>query len=275
MSTEEGGEGQDGNEEGGGGDPWTASIEDAATREWVEGKGFKDVGAALSSYHHLERLTGAEKAGRTIIKPGRDATDDEVSAYRESLGWPKDAADYEIPMPETGGDEKLAEAFRGIFHEEGLSTDQARGLTEKWNAYQESLQTQANEAAALKEAEDEAALKLEWGAALDKNMKMARDAAAHLGVDGEMVDAIQKAAGYAKTMKFFQDVGARLGEDTFADGGTADSGGVMSPAEAKAKLNALSSDREHMAAWTDRGHPGHKDAVARKSALTRLAYPEA
>ena len=54
--------------------------------ELVKAKGWKGPADALLSYQNLEKVFGADKAGRTILAP---QSDDDADGWRHAdLGWP-------------------------------------------------------------------------------------------------------------------------------------------------------------------------------------------
>ena len=61
-----------------------------------------------------------------------------------------------------------------------------------------------------------------------------------------------------------------MGDHKFESGDLVNSN-HKTPAQAETEMQELSMNREFMDAWLDRGHPGHKAAVEKKSTLARLA----
>ena len=75
----------------------------AEDRTYAESKGWKGdtpPDALLSSYKNLEKVWGADKAGRALMLP-KDANDTAaLDAIYDKLGRPADPSGYEITLPE-------------------------------------------------------------------------------------------------------------------------------------------------------------------------------
>lgn len=256
---------------------WLGENPSAELVQVVEKKGWKGPVDAVKAYENAERLIGADKAGRAIVMPKDDATPEERAAFFDKLGRPSDAADYKFDVPE-GSPEGYADGARAKFHELGLTSAQAEALVAWNNEFATTHGTKAAEAAEAARVADEqaqeAALKTEWGAKYDENVAQAQAAAKAFGLDEAQLDKLEGALGFSGLMKFMQNLGARVGEGQL-EGGQGGTGGAMTPAEAQSALKALNSDAEFMKAWTDKRHPGHEDAVARKTALVRMTVGEA
>ena len=253
--------------------PFYADIADEELRGWAENKKFPDAQAALTSYRALERTFGADRAGRTVVLPKEG---DEVSQaeFYEKLGRPKTAGDYDIPVPEGGGDPKTVEWAKNVFHKAGLSAAQAKVVAAAWNEQAGQMTAAQMEEYNAKVAADDLMLTKEWGAAKDQKVQACRRAAGVLGMQKDQIDALEKAMGFGGLMKFMDNIASRIGEDKFDAGEDKGAGfGAMTPAGAKAALQELTLDSEFMKAWNDPRHPGHAAAVAKKSRLNGMAFP--
>ena len=70
---------------GDGGQPWFAGFQNAEAKTFVESKGFKDPESLVTSYANMEKLLGADRAGRTVVLP-KDANDAEgLKAFRAKM----------------------------------------------------------------------------------------------------------------------------------------------------------------------------------------------
>jgi len=268
MSDEQGSE-QSGNPEGGEVSPWGTTvegIEDTELRGWVENKGFTGADKMADSYRNLERLMGADKAGRTIVMPGEDASDADYGEFYGKIGRPDTAADYSIATPD-GGDPAFAEWAKGTFHELGLSSKQAEGLTEKWNSFTGEMNENQLTQYSGQVEEDDLALKKEWGAAYDKNINVSKAAAREFGLDGKTIEGMEKVMGFKGLMTFMQKVGSKLGEDSFDTGKTQDGFGTMTPAAAMSAIADLKLDDSFRSKLLG----GDRDAQAKMDRLHRYA----
>jgi len=104
-----------------------------------------------------------------MTPPGKDATPEQVKAWREANDIPETPDKYEIKLPDNrqlgDADKPILEAFTPVAHEVGLSQSQVSRLVD-WQ-----LRQQEAEAAAMMEADEDhksvgrATLKEEWGPA--------------------------------------------------------------------------------------------------------------
>lgn len=223
-------------------------IGDEDLRGWLQSKGMDKAGpeAVAKSYRDLERMFGADRAGRTMVLPNEEASPEERMEVFDRLGRPETPDKYDLPLPENA-DENFTQFAREAFHKAGLTAEQAKAFTEQYTGYVERQQqdTQAQYQQTV-EAEDKA-LREQWGQNYDKNLSLAKRAARTLikgGDDNERVakiDALEKALGYRGLMEFMGELGQRLGEDNFVDGD--DSQNIHS---ARAKIQELESNAEFM-----------------------------
>lgn len=82
---------------------------------------FNNISDLAKSYAELEG-----KIGNSLVKPGKDASADEVNAFYEKLGRPKDASGYSLNEPNTEALKELAFKFN-------LTDDQLKGIHEGLN----------------------------------------------------------------------------------------------------------------------------------------------
>ena len=244
---------------------------DELTVGYLQNKGWQDDPAkVVNGYRELEKTFGAGKAGRTVVLPDENADAAEVAKFYDRLGRPQDPKGYEIKVPE-GQAPDFANEAAGWMHEAGLNKKQGQALAEKWNAYEQAVTTKQAEAEAAGRAADVQALKVEWGAAHDQNLKLAQATRAKLGVSDEQVDKMASVLGLKQTIELFHKLGAKTGEAEFVAGSSA-APGVMTPAQAKAKIAELQADK----AWRARYIAGgNKSAEFNELArLSQLANPE-
>jgi len=251
--------------------PWIDSIENAETRAWAENKGlhkgnFENV---VTSYHNLEKLFGADKAGRTVTLLGDDASPEDVSAFYSKLGRPKEAKDYGLVAPE-GGDNSFADWASNTFFEAGLTSKQAALLASKWEDFRAQAVQQQSDADVVSANEAEATLRKEWGAAYDTKVSGINAAAEKLGITTDQLEGLRSAMGPVEAMRFVDGLNTKMGDHDFDEGGE-NVTGVLTPEQATQAMNELQMNREFMDAWLDKSHPGHKAAVEKKTRLSKLA----
>jgi hypothetical protein len=250
---------------------WIEGVTDPATRAWAEAKGLQNGSFenVLGSYHNLEKMIGADRAGRTITLLGDDASPEERDAYFNKLGRPESAAQYSVALPEGVTDDTRLNMMRNKAHELGISDAQFSGLAEADAAYISATVQDVNDKAVISAADAEAQLRTEWGAAFD--LKVAGiDVAAHkLGLSDDQLNGLREAMGPVESMKFVDSLNTKIGDHSF-DEGEKIIPGHKTPGQAKEELDNLSLNKEFMDAWMDGAHPGHKAAVEKKASLARL-----
>lgn len=244
---------------------WLTGADETAVG-YVQNKGWKTPNDMLSSYQNLEKLMGADRAGRTLVMPGENADPKDVAAFYEKLGRPSDAKGYSV-KPMEGQDPKTLEPFLSKFHELGMTDKQAAGITE---FIREAAGKQTAEAEASKQMSfqaDNAALKTEWGAAYTERLAAASAAARGLELDAQTIDKISDAIGHKATMNLLAKIGGKTGEDKFVSG-NGPTGSAMTPGQAKAAIQAKMNDREFAKRYTG----GDADARAEMARLHEFAY---
>ncbi len=247
--------------------PWYGGFEDEL-RGYAENKGFKTPQDALKSYRELEKLMGADKAGRTVLLPKDESDVETMAALLKRLGHPEKADDYGIKAPEGLGDE-FAKSAAEQFHKLGLTKKQARELSEWWNSRQkERMEAMQRDMSAASEKEL-ADLKKEWGKAYNENVELARRAGKKFGIDEATFDAMEKSVGSRKLIELMHKIGSSIGEDKAAgiDGSTPS--GAMTPSAARAKIDALKQDK----AFVDKYLNKDASAMAEMQKLFKFANP--
>ena len=248
---------------------WIDAIPDADLKGWAQNKGFKEPTDALNSYRNLEKLMGADKAGRTVTLPAKWDDPKEVQPFYEKLGVPKDPSGY--TMPKEGVDADMAKWAQSTFHEAGLTPRQAELVIGKWQEMVGGKTASMQEAYQARVAQESEALKSEWGAAYNDKLAQAKSAAKAFGVDAATVDKLENALGFGGLMKFFAEIGARVGEDKMVTGqGLRSFDGAMTPDQAKVEIQRLRGDSEFVRRYV----AGDADSRLKMERLHRWAYGE-
>lgn len=240
-------------------------------KQWAESKGWKadtDTAIIADSYKNLEKLFGADKAGRTLVLP-KDAEDKAaLDAIYDKLGRPKDAKEYEIEVPE-GVDPTFAETTKTWFHQAGLTKAQAKAITENYKAVELDALQKRQEA----HATEVEGLQKEWGADFDKKTEVAKAAVKAAGLTDDHVKALEFALGPAsatKLMEFFGrnyvEAGPPGGEQRSSPGF-----GALNPVQAKGKMDQLYSDPAFMSRYGSNDPKVRAGAMAEMDALAKLA----
>lgn len=244
---------------------------DADTLAYVQTKGFKDPVATISSYRNFEKLQGVPQ-DRLLKMPGPDAKPEEIAAYQERLGRPKDAKEYEFAKFEAGEhmDEASAQRFDGFlrknFHELGITGKQGKEFTARWSEFVKQSVAESNKQMEQRSAAEETELRGEWPD-YDKRVNSAKQAVGAFGLSGEDIDALEGAIGFKTTMKFLAAIGSKMGEASFA-GGEGGQGGYNAES-ARSEIGRLKQDPGFAKRLVD----GDADAKREWDRLHVIAYP--
>ena len=239
---------------------------DELTVGYAQNKGWDNPLKAVESYKNLEKVFGADKAGRTVVLPKEG---EDFGAFYDKLGRPTGPDGYKIQA--ANGDENYAKVMSEKFHELGLTKAQGEQFAGWFNEMMTNgQQNEAAQRTAAIEAEN-VQLRSDWGAAYDKNVLIAREGARQLGFDADSITKLEGAIGHKATMELFQKFGSLLPEDGLVTGGTNTGfGSTMTPAQAKAEIQSLMQDRDFVSKYTS----GAKDARDKMAQLHAYAYPE-
>lgn len=256
-------------------DATTDDLAHISNRGWDKAE--NPAKAVYQSYRNLEKLTGAIKTDTAVIIPSEGADQKTIDQFQIRLGRPETIEKYGVKAKEfTGMPEETSQSLIKVGFDNGF-TDKQMAAIQKWNNDSgATFVKQLEDNAKVQLATQQAALKTEWGAAHDQNLKSAQEAAAKLGWTKPQIDAMQVGLGFDGVMKFALKMGAAVGEgkfisDTASGARQGAQEGVMTPEQANKALTALSSDKEFMKAWSNKAHPGHGEAVAKKAQLSAWA----
>ena len=236
----------------------------AEDKTWAESKGWKpDTSPAIiaDSYKNLEKLFGADKAGRTVLLP-KDATDTAAAdAIFTKLGKPADVSGYEISLPD-GADPTFANTAKEVFLKNNLTATQAKGVTD-WYRAMELDKQQADEKFVK---DEETALRTEWGDKFDTNRETARAATKAAGMTDEDVEKMVGAIGPAKASKVLEFFGRNYVEA--GPPGEAGRGAPgfsnVTPASAQQRIDQLWTDPNFMQRYNN------PDPKIREGAMTEM-----
>lgn len=246
---------------------WHESFTDPALKEWVAATGLDGPERAAAKAWNLEKLLGADRAGRTVTIPPDINDAKAMEAVYTKLGRPETIDGYKLTIPD-GADPSFGKTAAEWFHGAGLNPAQAQVLNAKWNDYQASqMQAMQQQEQETLKTEHEA-LAAEWGTgpAADAKREAARRAAVSLGLDETAITALEKVSGFAKTLKALAKVGEMSGEAPAV--GLGESGGkfAMTPGEARARAAQLKADPE----WVKRYLNGDNQARGEMAKLDQV-----
>ena len=204
-----------------------------------------------------------------MVIPKPDAPKAEMDAFFNRLGRPTDPEGYKLDKVQ-GSDPAFSKTVSGWFHELGLSQAQGEKLATKFNEHVSGLMAARTEQGRVEFEADNARLTSEWGAAFQQKLADAQSARRGLGLDDATVDKLQGALGHYGLLNLLAKIGHAGGEPAFEAGRSDGFQAVMTPAQAKAEIQNLSSDKDFRAKIMA------KDAVAtrRWAQLHEWAFPE-
>jgi len=203
--------------------PWAAikeSIKDEKLRKHAE-RFLSGEDAVKSSLELRQKLSKA------IVKPGENATEEELATFRKALDVPETPDKYEFPIPEgielSDTQKQSMDNWKEIFHANYISKGTSKVLLEALQAdmaVEQEAMARAN-AEFVKESEN--ALKEDWGNEYDKNHEYANRAARE-GFDADFEDAkmIQTADGkflldHPVIVRMFAKFGREMNETGLGD----------------------------------------------------------
>lgn len=225
---------------------WWDTVQDAEVKGWLASKKYPDAESALKAHWGLERLFGADKAGRTVMLPKDDNDAAGWAELSKKMGVPDTADGYKLPLPE-GVDDGFAKAAAQAFHKNGIPPRAANAMAEWWNGWV-AEQVKAGEAADRAESERQMqGLQKEWGKDYDANVELAqrgyRQFAERFGLtDTAKLERLESVIGAANLQRFFSGIGRLAGEDSFA-GSDKPGGFGVSVADAQKRINEITADR--------------------------------
>jgi len=243
---------------------WHDGVDGAVKGFW-ENKGLslenpKDFALKLTElYKGAEKFIGVPP-DQVVKIPKADAAPEDIRAYYERLGAPKEAKEYDLSAVK---DSSIAEAMRSAMHERGVPKEAATSVAAAVAKALESKATTDSALTSAKLAEQKEALAKNWGDKFAYNHLQAMEGARRLGISPEGVTALEGQIGYAAVMEAMRKIGASTREDTFVERGVGGTGEVTTAEGAFARRAELMADK----AWADRYLKG---GAAENREMTRL-----
>jgi hypothetical protein len=227
---------------------------------------FKDISALAKSYRDTAKMVGVDK--NTLLRLPKDPDAPEWADVWAKLGRPEAPDGYKIEG-EHGLTEDQVAAFRAQAHAMGLPQRQAEGMVQFYAQQQQAARTALQTQAV-------SALTEEWGAAFDDRVGAARKAAELYG--GPELMQVLKDTGlgfHPAVVRAFAKIGMETSEpgELRGGGGGRPTGGRLTPADARSEIGKLYQDPNFTAAYYNRDHAGHAEAVRRMEVLAEQAHP--
>ena len=164
---------------------WRGMIKDDGLQRHAER--FTDLDSLVQA-----NLDARKKLSKAVQKPEGDASDEEMSDYRDSIGVPKDVDGYDFPLPEgVERTEEMMDAedhWANIFLDHNIPKETADTLVGEFRGEVQKIMEQQVEADRVVTEEAQAQLKRDWGDEYEKNLIFATRASEKLFGD-EFEDA--------------------------------------------------------------------------------------
>ena len=156
---------------------WRDSIQDEGLKKHAER--FTSLDALVQGNSDLRK-----QVSKSISKPGEDATDEQMAAYREALGVPKEVSDYDFQWGEgkelTENEQKSQEHWAELFHKNNVPKGAADELVKEFRTELAAIMEDRvkQDAKVTEQARED--LKEAWGEDFDKNVIFAAKASEKL-----------------------------------------------------------------------------------------------
>jgi hypothetical protein len=264
--------------------PWHDGVE-AETLGFWQNKGYDvtsplKVAAELTKqYRAAEKHIGAPP-DQIVRMPKADATPQEIAAFRQRLGAPVEAKDYDFSAVKDAAGQPIAapiaDALRASFHTHGITKDAAPAVALDVVKALDSVRTTQSTLDAAKLTEQRATLEKNWGGkdstTYQFNHLQAMEGARRLGITPEAVKALESQIGYASVMDSMRKIGAARSEDIFVESGQSGAAGKVTTREgAMSRKQELFADK----AWVTRLNAGDAQAKAEWKQLNQMIEGEA
>lgn len=202
---------------------------------------YKSADGLLKGAANLVNFAGKKVEG--VIVPNEGSTEAEIAEYRQAIGVPESPTAYELQpenMPEgMDWDSELAGEWSNVFHEAGISQEQAQQISQAYSDITSKQLEQATakltEGATAEMQAQEASLKKQWGQDYNNNLQTAVDVAETVGFDMDN-QSDMAALRHPKVMELLLNKAQSMQEGSFPKTGNPASSNWESP---KAKADAI------------------------------------
>jgi len=208
------------------------------------------------------------KKGITV--PDESSSDEERQAFREALGIPDSAENYElseVELPETidtNNYEQFTEEFKKLMADAEIPQDKADKV---WQAYHEWIDRgvqQNKEQTEAEQAKQRDELRKEWGREMEHNEACGEHALKQLGYYEQLQEL--GVADNPVVKRLANDVYNYIGEDTLGEPGG------QSSQDAQSEINSIVGNPNDP--YFDKNHPQHQERVQHMRKLDRQIHGE-
>jgi len=224
------------------------------------------------SYFNLEKLLGADRAGRALIPPKADAPPEEKNAFFAKLGRPElpDGYDFKLDPKAMDAMPLLKDAAK-MFHGAGLTKEQGDALGQ-WYL---SKQAEADKQFSERSTQELTALQAELGAGFADKVELGKRGMRALGFEPAQVAAIERAIGTAAMFRAFVKVGSGTAEAPGAGTGDGSKGAsfTLTANQAQSKIAELRQDSDFQGKLLSHNPSLRAEATKYWEDLHKAAYP--
>jgi len=238
-------------------------------------KDIKDFEGLMKTYESAQSMIGKTR----LPLPGADATPEAWKEFHTSIGAPDSPDKYNMTLdqyPEgVVHDQKMEDAFRGVFGEIGLRQDQVTKIVQTLAEFQGGQVASMGEASDLQVAEWEQESKKQFGKAYDETISLGQRAVGFIN-DPELSNLLIETglAHHPAVTKAFSTFGKMIAEHRGEGGEGASFNQVMSPDSAKQELTRLRADKDFMTVYMEAGNsPQKRAAMEKMNKLLDMAHP--
>lgn len=183
-------------------------VEQPGQESWYSGEEYKDVASKYDTQDAmLKEFTNAQSliGKKGIIKPGDDATPEQVSEYYTSLGRPTEADKYEFEVADDAPDwaGESSAMFKDMAFDSGLSQEQAQKVFSSYVETQNALNEKIHAETVQAREDCIAELKSAYGGDADRMIALSSKVASEAGIVGEL--AISSLANDPKMVSLLAD----------------------------------------------------------------------
>jgi len=228
----------------------------------------------------LANINDVESAAKTLVHQQKmmgtriplPKTDEEREELYAKLGRPEKAEDYELSVPigyEQYYPQEMMGSFKEAGHKLGLTPDQMSGLMEWQKGAIDFQSGQEQSTIETLASQSEETLRQEFGGDYEKNIRAANRALSVYG-DKALQDKLAdpRYGNDPDLIRLLANAGKDITEDSAQ--GTTNNSLVMSPLDAKMRIDQINGDKEH-AYWNPQ-NPKHNDAQEEMRQLFEKAH---
>ena len=242
-------------------DSWlpAAAPENKDTRDWLANKNFADPATLVKSYRAIETEASTLRSAANLkgypvdkVDPTTGAVtkadENQVKAWRTTMGVPETADKYEIPLPSTNPYPQFAQFMKEGMLEANVPAAMAPRLAAVYEAAVAKMETQLR---AQEDTQSQAKLlelQNSWGSAYQERVALAGRGKEWLakevgGLNEVQLRTMEAVLGTDKFMTAMWQIGAGNKEASFAGGNGNPAGFANSASEARAQYDQLQADR--------------------------------